>query len=413
MENNYATMIDSSTSSFKVRATGKSGANSKLKRSIVASFRRRSFLDFLYFTDFETTDPINYSSTNQAWAQANCADKYRAQRDSSCSEIQFADADAINGPMHTNDDILTCGTPTFGRNSADSIEMTGPAPGFTKVGGGCPGGDPVFNGPKRAGVKALTMPPTNSTLQTVATAGGLVYTGKTIIRFNSGGNMTVTNALVNGGSPQTRALPGNGVIYVKNNTGNCGTIQPPSNANYAEGASCGNLYISGTYTSSMTLASANDIIIAPPGSVPLAAVTSSNPVTGGTGNADLIGSGNSVLGLVANNFVRVFHPCSPEVSPLMKTVRIDAAILSLAHSFTADNHDCGTQARPADDQRRDRPEVPRCGRHDGRHRLHQELQLRRPPALPQPAVLPRARRGQLARDPLERAGPAALGGRRS
>jgi Tfp pilus assembly protein PilX len=343
VENNYATMIDSSTSAFKVRATGKSGANTKLKRSIIASFRRRSFLDFLYFTDFETTDPINYSSGNQSWAQSNCGDKYRAQRNGSCSEIQFADADAINGPMHTNDDILTCGTPTFGRNSSDSIEMTGPAPGFTKVGGSCPAGDPVFNGPKRAGVKALTMPPTNTTLQTVATAGGLVYTGKTIIRFNSAGNMTVTNSLVNGGSPQTRALPANGVIYVKNNTGNCGTVQPPSNANYAEGASCGNLYISGTYTASMTLAAANDIIIAPPGSVPLSAVTSSNPVTGGSGNADLIGSGNSVMGLVANNFVRVFHPCSPEVSPLMKNVRIDAAILSLAHSFTADNHDCGSQ----------------------------------------------------------------------
>jgi hypothetical protein len=187
------------------------------------------------------------------------------------------------------------------------------------------------------------MPPTNSTLQTVATAGGLVYTGKTIIRFNSGGNMTVTNALVNGGSPQTRALPTNGVIYVKNNTGNCGTIQPPSNADYKEGASCGNLYVSGTYTASMTLAAANDIIIAPPSSVPLTSVTSTNPVDGGTGNADLIGSGNSVMGLVANNFVRVFHPCNPEVSPLMKNVRIDAAILSLAHSFTVDNHDCGSQ----------------------------------------------------------------------
>ena len=87
-------------------------------------------------------------------------------------EIQFADADAINGPFHTNDDILTCGTPTFGRNSADSIEFSPvrPTPGFTKVGGSCPRGDPVFNGPRRAGVKSLTMPPTNSTLQTVATS---------------------------------------------------------------------------------------------------------------------------------------------------------------------------------------------------------------------------------------------------
>ena len=49
------------------------------------------------------------------------------------------------------------------------------------------------------------------------------------------------------------------------------------------------------------------------------------------------------MGLVANNFVRVYHPCNNEVSPLMKDVRIDAAILSLAHSFTADNYDCGSK----------------------------------------------------------------------
>jgi Tfp pilus assembly protein PilX len=332
VENNLSTMIDSSTSSFKLRATGRPRAGSKLKRSLVASFRRRSFLDFLYFTDFETTDPINYSSGSQSWAQANCGDKYRAQRSGSCSEIQFADADAINGPFHTNDDILTCGTPTFGRNSSDSIEFTGPDPGYTRVGGGGCSGSPVFNGPRRSGVKALTMPPTNSTLQAVATSGGLVYTGKTTIRFNGSpsNNMTVTNSLVNGGSPQTRSLPANGVIYVKSNTGGCGTISPPSDANYSEPTSCGNLYVSGTYTSSMTLASASDIIIRPPT---------------GSSNGDLIGSGNSVLGLVANNFVRVYHPVSScnNVSPVMTDVRIDAAILSLAHSFTVDNYNCGAK----------------------------------------------------------------------
>ena len=78
---------------------------------------------------------------------------------------QLLGTDAIKGPLHTNDDILTCGTPVFGRNSADSIEFSGPAPGWEKV---CTGADPVFNGPKRAGVKSLTMPPTNTTLQTVA-----------------------------------------------------------------------------------------------------------------------------------------------------------------------------------------------------------------------------------------------------
>ena len=334
IENNLSTMIDPATGTFEVRSTGRPRAGSKLKRSLVAQFRRRSFLDFLYFTDFETTDPVNYDSDDQSWAQSNCGDRYRNQRNNNCREILFADADAINGPLHTNDDIWTCGTPVFGRNSADSIEFSGPAPGFAKQGGSCPSGDPVFNGPRRAGVKPLGMPPTNNTLQTVATSGGLVYNGTTRIRFNSAtNNMTVTNSQINGGSPLTRSLPTNGVIYVANRSGGCGTLIPPVNATYGEPSTCGNLYVSGTYTTSMTLAAANDIIIAPP---------SSSATNGGTGNADLIGSGNSVMGLVANNFVRVYHPC-PEVSPLMKNVRIDAAILSLQHSFTADNYDCGTR----------------------------------------------------------------------
>ena len=332
VENSLATMIDPATGTFEVRATGRPRADSTLKRSLVAQFRRRSFLDFLYFTDYETTDPLNYASGNRDFAEDECADRYRASRDNNCLEIQFAGADAIKGPLHTNDDILTCGTPEFGRNSADSIEFSGPAPGFTKQGGSGCAGDPVFNGPRRAGVKTLSMPPTNATLLAVAQQpGGLVYTGKTSIRFNSAtNNMTVTN----NGTTTTRALPANGVIYVRNGSGLCGaTYPPPTDATYPEPASCGNLYVSGTYTKSMTLAAANDIIIAPFGA------TRTN---GGSGNGDLIGSGNSVLGLVANSFVRVYHPC-PEVSPLMDDVRIDAAILSLAHSFTADNYDCGSR----------------------------------------------------------------------
>jgi hypothetical protein len=337
VEGNLSTMVDAATGSFRIRSTGRPRAGSKLKRSIVASFRRRSFLDFLYFTDFETTDPVNYSSGNQAWAQANCGDKYRVKRNNSCQEIQFADADAIKGPFHTNDDILTCGTPEFGRNSADSIEFSGPSPGWSAVGGSCPAGSPTFKGPVRAGVKSLTMPPTNTTLSTLAASGGVLYTGTTVIRFNSAGTMTVINSKVNSGAPLTRALPGNGVIYVKSDTGGCGTPPPPSNATYKEPITCGNLYVSGTYTASMTLAAANDIIIAPPGA----------PATNSTSsNGDLIGAGNSVLGLIANNFVRVYHDVDSScdnVSPVMSSVRIDAAILSLQHSFTVDNHDCGAK----------------------------------------------------------------------
>ena len=65
IENNLSTMINPATGTFKIAATGKPRAGSKLKRTLVADFRRRSFLDFLYFTDFETTDPINYATGDQ------------------------------------------------------------------------------------------------------------------------------------------------------------------------------------------------------------------------------------------------------------------------------------------------------------------------------------------------------------
>jgi hypothetical protein len=336
IQGDLTTMVDASTGTFRIRATGRPRPTSKLRRSIVASFRRNSFLDFLYFTDIETTDPINYdpnaSPYNQVWAQLNCGDKYRPARNANCREIQFADLDSIAGPFHTNDSIWTCGTPEFGRaGKADSIEFTQPTPGFYPQ-TGCPAGGPVFNGPVQTDVKKLTMPPTNTTLATLAALpAGKLYTGKTTIRFN-GGNMKVKNPNISGGAEQTVAYPANGVIYVKSVAGGCGSEPPPSDADYGEPDSCGNVYISGTYANSLTIASDNDIII--------------RPVTGdSTANGDVLHSGDAVLGLIAQNFVRVYHPVNScnNTTPVMSTVTIDAAILSLQHSFTADNYDCGAK----------------------------------------------------------------------
>ena len=336
---NQATMIQASTGGFRIRSTGRPRAGSKLRRTLVSTFRRRSFLDFLYFTDFETVDPLAYSSTNQARAASECADKYRAGRTDWCSEIQFADADALNGPMHTNDDILTCGTPTFGRGSQDSIEFTGPAPGWANVGGSGCGGSPVFLGPVRANVKKLTMPSTNASIQANAQTGYL-FTGTTKIRFNGppSNNMTVTTnyrpSTNTGDTPVTKALPPNGVIYVKTGSG-CGTLIPPSGATYTEPASCGNLYVNGTYSSSMTLAAQNDIIVKPD-----TTTATSTSLTKASGS-------DHVLGLIANNFVRVYHKvssdCDDNLAPILDDVTIDAAILSLAHSFVVDNWSCGNR----------------------------------------------------------------------
>jgi hypothetical protein len=338
---NSATMIQTSTAGFRIRSTGRPRAGSKLRRTLVAQFRRRSFLDFLYFTDFETVDPLAYQASEQAQAASQCADKPRSLRTSWCDEIQFADNDAINGPMHTNDDILTCGTPIFGRDSGDSIEMTGAFPGWKAVGGSGCGGNPTFKGPVRTGVGKLTMPTTNATLEANAKPGYL-FTGTTKIRFNVGGDMTVTtnyrpatNLAGTGGTTYNMALPPNGVIYVKTGVGGCGTVVPPVGATYAEPATCGNLYTSGTYTGSMTLGAKNDIIVKPD-TTTATSVSLTKPA--GT---------DYVLGMIANNFVRVYHrvstDCDDNLAPILNNVTIDSAILSLAHSFVVDNWRCGNQ----------------------------------------------------------------------
>ncbi|MGH2969373.1 MAG: hypothetical protein ACRDK0_09955 [Solirubrobacteraceae bacterium] len=325
-------LVDLPTGTFRLRFTGRPSKTSKVRRTVVATFRRDGFLNFLYFTDFEDLDPQAHPTTSaRASAETNCGDKYRAARPGSCTEIRFISGDQINGPFHTNDDILTCGTPTFGRDAADRIEVSGPPQGWTPT---CSGA-PIFKGPFRAGTKKLTMPPTNNDLDKAAVAGGLVYSGKTTIRLNGAANtMTVTTG--NPAVTSTVATPANGVVYVRN-AGAC-TSQPPPVADYNEPTACGNLYISGNYAQSMTFGAANDIIVKPPAN---------------SSNGDIKRIGDSVLGLIANNFVRVYHrvnrsgsPCSnynnPPTAPLMTDVTIEAAILSLRHSFMVDNYDCGS-----------------------------------------------------------------------
>ncbi|MEA2232644.1 MAG: hypothetical protein QOD83_2460 [Solirubrobacteraceae bacterium] len=326
------TMIDAGTGTMRIRTTGEAGGRT---RSLIATLRRRSFIDYLYFTDYETGDPVTYSGqTNINWAQQNCV-RYRAQRPSGCSAITFVANgsfnDKINGPFHTNDDILVCGTPTFGRRSTDVIEVSGPAPGYAT---NCAGSAPNFLGTWQTAAKTLAMPPSNASLAQMTDAQ-YKFTGTTTLRLN-GNTITVTN----NGTTVAKAWPANGLIYVK--SGACGSNQAPPLQAYSEPQGCANVYVSGTYAGNLTIASEKDIVIRPP--------TSSS-------NGNVIRSGDVMLGLIANNFVRVYHKVSrsdstsmtsctntnSSSSPLMNTVTIEAAILSLSHSFIADNHACGNQ----------------------------------------------------------------------
>ena len=130
----------------------------------------------------------------------------------------------------------------------------------------------------------LPMPPTNKELLDIADPA-YRFNGKTTIALN-GANMSVTNAAF---GTKTMALPANGVIYV-------GSLGCPTGYSrkqeYKNPASCGDVYVSGKYGKDLTIAAANDIIVTDD-------VTRDLTATNGSG---------LLMGLVADNFVRVYHP---------------------------------------------------------------------------------------------------------
>ncbi len=338
-------MIDDDTGMFRIRVTGRAR---NAKRTITVTFKRRNFLDYLYFTDLETTDPVWYEVSAYgrptdpnivAWASENCAKTYWRQGRGSlrytgtinwfdgidypwslgCGEIQFAPGDVIAGPLHTNDEILTCGSPEFGRSPQDRVEVSGPAPGWRSS---C-GGSPNFVGTWAPNSPLLTLPPSNSSLKKIVEPGYL-FTGATEVRL-TGNSMRVTNAaagLVNA----SMLLPENGVVYIQN--GVCGQGYRPLDP-YSNAPGCADVKVQGSYGDDLTIASEKDIII----------------------DGDINRTADTMAGLIANNFIRVYHPvknrsptnpytCDNDTGT-MQNVRIDAAILALQHSFTVDNYYCG------------------------------------------------------------------------
>src|SRR4051794_28482240 len=217
------TMIDSSTGAFTIRATGRSsaqGTGTPVYRSITAKFRRKGFLDFLWFTDLETRDPeyLRGQST-YATAQTECIKYERNGRpDTPCQDITFIGGDGIRGPLHTNDRLLVSGNPVFGRNSNDEIETV------AKDGKGHPegpawepngSGSPNFVGKLVSGAPKMEMPPTNAQLSQLAT---WVFTGDTQLKFNDTSvHVTTYNQATGAKIEEDRSLTDptfNGVIYV-------------------------------------------------------------------------------------------------------------------------------------------------------------------------------------------------------
>ena len=248
-------MIDSSTGTFKIRVTGRPCAEldaaAQHRRDVPARLLPR--LPLLHRLRDDRPAGILTRAPARRGRRPSAPTSTARSRDGSCAEIQFADGDAINGPMHTNDDILICGTPTFGRDSADSIEVTGPAAatrlheGRRQLPRRRPGLQRARSSRRRqVADDAADQPDAADGRQT----GGLVYTGKTIIRLNGrrqhdGRPTPLDNRRA---APQTSALPGQRRHLRQERHRQLRRSRRRSTPTTTRPTGCGNVYVSGTYT---------------------------------------------------------------------------------------------------------------------------------------------------------------------
>jgi type II secretory pathway pseudopilin PulG len=333
---------------FRIRSNGFA---EKSKVSITTTFRTASFLDYVYFTQLETSDPVTYgfkpNSPELKGAYEQCektrqGGRYEANIPSTnqkCSEIVFKTGDNIKGPIHTNDAFAICGSPTLGRDATDPIEVSAKKPGWYSS-SGCTGSKENFKGQFLTEQPILTPPPTNASLETL-TESAFHFKGQVHICL-SGATMVVDTDKECKVTPPLYSgpLPANGLVYVSSIACPSASEYSPYTAQYFTSSECGNAYVHGSYSGQLTIAAANDIII-------------DGSVCREVCNKE---SGSGLLGLIANNFVRVFHNYPKEIinenhaaecvssagEERLENVVIDAAILAINHSFIVDHYNCGS-----------------------------------------------------------------------
>lgn len=370
---------------LKLRSTGRVG---KELRSVVVNLKQQGFIDFLYFTDYEIQDP-KYSGKN-----ATTCTKYAwASRPSDCSNIAFDLGDTTNGPAHSNDAIRICdatfnGPVTTAYNPASGLRYTAK----DSNGNNCNGqefavaGSPAYS-------PVIGMPPTNAQMKkevrydipAEVPRPGCLYTGPTKITLNAGGTMTVQSPLTKAtqidgaatpvaktpppiqcGDPaqlasasgQTIPVLDRNLIFVQNvpasstdpnhtstatlpTTCKATTYAQPTNglgyplanedlgsSSVADSYNCryGDVFVEGDMRGLMTIAAENFVYV--------------------TGNIKYVDPQADMLGLVGNNAVWVWNPVNSSGNSLLSATsksnrRIDAAILSVAHTFQVQNKEKG------------------------------------------------------------------------
>jgi Tfp pilus assembly protein PilX len=269
-----------------------------------------------------------------------------------CAEIQWASNDVIKGPLHSNDALQINGSVLFTDPLVETSWSNPPSSTKRWWGTGTPstsGYKPVYGAP-------IPLPSGNSGLlqyvepdadgdPTTPVGPGCYYTGATRIILQ-GTTMKVlspatTSApsrcldVANRSNEQTKTIPP--VIYVDSTSTACtlGAVgYPKSGESTTVGTTTdytctrGTAYVSGSYDTQVTVAAKDDIV-----------------VTGDTTDAGNQ-AGTNILGLIAGNYVWVYHPVTGTGSNLLSAsagvYNVDAAILALRHSFLVQNWNQGS-----------------------------------------------------------------------
>lgn len=381
---------------IRLRSTGKVG---NATRTIVADLKQQGFIDFLYFTDYEVQDP-SLANTNNSSCFSDSAKtvlKYSWSGrpvGNTCGEISFGPTDVSNGPVHSNDTIRACGSRFTG--TVTTAKSTSPYYTNQDAGGSnCAAAHFTLAGSPGYSGGVIGMPATNAQLKketrtdlsaTEVPRPGCLYTGPTQFTFFSNGTVNIkspftkktrignadstsgtepaecgTIAELKSPAGATISVPDNNVIYVQNvpavpgdknfwapndNPANfsCGTSGwtfgtgsnppgyplrtgvtattevAPSNTTYK--CRAGDVFVKGEVDGAITLAAENYIFV--------------------VGDITYVDDQDDMLGLVGNNAVWVWNPVRNTGANLTSDNRIiEAAILSVAHTFQVQNYDKG------------------------------------------------------------------------
>lgn len=279
--------------------------------------RPDGFLEAIYFTDFEASDPFALS-TNAAvrsYLDQRCA-VHHPHRDTrpvngtsgGCSTIRFAPGDELVGPTRSNDALLVRPGQLAGRQGPrflgpvetgwDGVDAGGNATGSLWLRDTPSAGEPVFaEGIRPLPNGRLAMPETSRGLAEQARDTGCAYQGPTYIRL-ADTRMHVVSPLTPNPAPgcvgTNLTLPDGEVLFVGASTAATGSHpleMPRSNDVTTYSRTAGDVFVHGRLDGQLTIAAENDVV-----------------VVGDTTYRQQGVESRDLLGLIADNNVWVYHP---------------------------------------------------------------------------------------------------------